>query len=55
MTSQVCIIDEEIELLNELFFRIDQGGGMVWIEKLLVDKKEIYQRLSSKINAQITT
>ncbi|MDI3486872.1 MAG: hypothetical protein PWQ50_2092 [Methanolobus sp.] len=43
MGKMIYFSDDEIEFFKELSFRIDQGGGMAWIEELVQkDKIDIY-------------
>ncbi|MDK2826154.1 MAG: hypothetical protein PWQ63_609 [Methanolobus sp.] len=50
MGKMIYFSDDEIEFFNQLIFRIDQGGGMAWIEELVQkDKNEVYMNLCKKI------
>ncbi|WP_407282202.1 hypothetical protein V7O61_08070 [Methanolobus sp. WCC1] len=50
MGKMIYFSDDEIEFFKELSFRIDQGGGMAWIEELVQkDKIDIYINLCKKI------
>jgi hypothetical protein len=50
MGKMIYFSDDEIDFFNELSFRIDQGGGMAWIEELVQkDKKNVYMNLCKKI------
>ncbi|WP_164997903.1 hypothetical protein [Methanolobus psychrotolerans] len=50
MQNKISLNNSEIKFLNELFYRIDMGGGMTWIEELLKENKETYQKLCDKIS-----
>ncbi|WP_321428354.1 hypothetical protein [uncultured Methanolobus sp.] len=51
MGKLIYFSEDEIELFNELAFRINQGGGMAWIEELVKkDKNETYMNLCKKVH-----
>lgn len=51
MGKTIYFTDDEIKFFNELTFRIDQGGGMAWINELTIkDKNDVYTKLCKKVH-----